>query len=127
MADTNNGGLYGSIVNDAFKLCVKKHKDYGPTNIDGAGILGILVRLGDKMARFRTIASSAGVTLDDSPEVARMKILAATNVKDKFEDDLLDLVNYGVIAIMWLIGAWGDDAEFMFGSGFHKGDSSEDA
>lgn len=64
-------------------LCAKQH-DYGHENINAFGIIGVAVRLSDKIARYGNLVGKA------SNKVSGETIL----------DTLVDMVGYGVISMM---------------------------
>ena len=45
--------LYAAV--ELVKLMDKKQQDYGPRNIDEFGILGVVVRMNDKMERIKNL------------------------------------------------------------------------
>lgn len=79
------------VLNRAFDLGVAKNADYGESNILKFGLIGILVRLGDKLARIQNLLSSQG-----SPNIKNEKI----------EDTLLDMINYSTYGQMLNDGIW---------------------
>jgi hypothetical protein len=77
---------------EAEKLLIKKHRDYGPSNIAGAPggpINGLRVRMHDKLARINHLVDS-GV----EPE------------NESLRDSFIDLANYSIIAMMVLDKQW---------------------
>ena len=77
---------------EAHDLLVRKHEDYGPTNIanaPGGAINGLRVRMHDKMARINHLFDNS---LDPKNESLR--------------DSFIDLANYSIIALMVLDGEW---------------------
>lgn len=82
----NERALNASI--EALDLLVKKQNDYGPKNImnaPGGPMMGLAVRLHDKVARLAHILSN--------------------NTEPNFEslrDTMLDISNYGLIGVMVL-------------------------
>lgn len=73
----------------AFALGVRKNHDYGINNIPEYGLIGLVVRLDDKLMRTMHL----------------MKVRA--EVKDeKIKDTLTDTVNYATFAIMLCNGKW---------------------
>jgi hypothetical protein len=73
-------------------LLLRKHRDYGPTNISrspGGPINGLRVRMWDKLARINNLVDN---NLEASNEPLR--------------DSFLDLANYAVIALMVLDNEW---------------------
>lgn len=77
-----DGGLYDEL----FKLMEDRHAKYGAGNISRRGVAGILVRLDDKLERLST------GTMDHADE--------------SYRDAWLDVVNYGLIALMVMDGVW---------------------
>ena len=75
-----------SVQTEAREVFERKNKDYGDA-FARYGPVGVLVRLGDKLARLQNISRN-GVTIDVQDESAR--------------DTLLDLHNYSAMAIMLL-------------------------
>ena len=74
------------------ELLLKKHRDYGPTNISrapGGAINGLRVRMHDKLARINHLTDS-GATPENEP------------LRDSFQD----LANYALIAMLVLDGHW---------------------
>jgi len=77
---------------EANDLLIKKHKDYGPTNIanaPGGALNGLRVRMHDKQARINHLIDNK---LDPKNESLR--------------DSFLDLANYAIIALMVLDEEW---------------------
>jgi hypothetical protein len=80
---------------EAEKLLLKKHKDYGPKNISGSpggAVNGLRVRIHDKLARINNLYDS-GVT----PE------------NESLRDSFIDMANYAIIALLVLDGEWDRD------------------
>jgi hypothetical protein len=80
------------VLDDAGNLLIKKHKDYGPSNISnapGGSLNGLRVRMHDKTARINHL-------IDNNAE--------PTN--ESLKDSFVDLLNYSAIAIMVLEGTW---------------------
>ena len=73
-------------------LLLRKHADYGPTNISlapGGAINGLRVRMHDKMARINHLVDNN-----------------ATPRNESLEDSFKDLANYAIIGLMVLRGQW---------------------
>jgi len=71
------------IQNEALELFIKKNIDYGDS-FAKYGVIGVLIRLQDKINRSLTISNN-GIHL----------------IKDeKIKDTLIDLLNYSAMAIM---------------------------
>lgn len=83
------------ILDAAGNLLLKKHKDYGPTNISkspGGSLNGLRVRMWDKTARLNHLIDSG-----------------ATPENESLRDSFIDLLNYSAIALMVLDGKWPND------------------
>lgn len=78
------------------ELLLRKHADYGPTNISqapGGALNGLVVRLWDKMARIRNLHSAFN----------------EDQVKPNYEsleDTFKDMANYAIIALLVMEGKW---------------------
>lgn len=73
---------------EALELLVKKQGDYGPkniTNAPGGPMMGLAVRLHDKVARLTHILTS-----NNEPNFESLR------------DTMLDIANYGLIGVMVL-------------------------
>jgi hypothetical protein len=80
------------VLDDAGNLLIKKHKDYGPSNISnapGGALNGLRVRMHDKTARINHL-------IDNNSEPQN----------ESLKDSFIDLLNYSAIAIMVLEGTW---------------------
>ena len=80
------------IMDSAGNLLIKKHKDYGPTNISrspGGPLNGLRVRMWDKTARINHLIDSG-----------------ATPENESLRDSFIDLLNYAAIAMMVIDGNW---------------------
>ena len=74
-----------TIQDEALTLFKKKNADYGDA-FATYGVVGVLVRMGDKISRLSSITKS-GITLVDN---------------ESLRDTLLDLHNYSAMAMMLL-------------------------
>ena len=74
-----------SIQNEGLELFKRKNQDYGDA-FAKYGVVGVLVRMGDKIARAQSI-STTSISLVDN---------------DSLRDTLIDLHNYSAMAIMLL-------------------------
>lgn len=74
-----------AVQNEALELFKKKNHDYGDAFAD-YDVVGVLVRLGDKVKRCQSI-SKTGIQLVDG---------------EKMRDTLIDMHNYAGMAIMLL-------------------------
>lgn len=80
------------VLDEAGNLLLKKHKDYGPTNISrspGGPLNGLRVRMHDKTARINHLIDNG-----------------ATPENESLKDSFIDLLNYAAIAIMVIEGKW---------------------
>lgn len=85
------------IFDGAGNLLLKKHRDYGPTNISlspGGPLNGLRVRMHDKTARINHLIDSG-----------------ATPENESLRDSFIDLLNYSAIALMVLDGVWPETPE----------------
>lgn len=83
-----------AVLDEAGELLLKKHSDYGPTNISrspGGPLNGLRVRMWDKMARINNLIDTG-----------------ATPENESLQDSFIDLLNYSAIAIMVLRNEWPD-------------------
>ena len=83
------------VLDDAGNLLIKKHKDYGPTNISlspGGPLNGLRVRMHDKTARINHLIDTG-----------------ATPENESLRDSFIDLLNYSAIALMVLDSKWPRD------------------
>jgi len=81
-----------NVLDGAGNLLLKKHRDYGPTNIAGAPggpLNGLRVRMWDKTARINHLIDSG-----------------ATPENESLRDSFIDLLNYSAIALLVLDGKW---------------------
>jgi hypothetical protein len=79
---------------EAELLLLKKHRDYGPTNISGApggALNGLRVRMHDKLARINHLMDNG-----------------ATPENESLRDSFIDLANYSIIALMVIDKHWPD-------------------
>lgn len=83
------------VLDGAGNLLLKKHKDYGPTNISlspGGPLNGLRVRMHDKTARINHLIDSG-----------------ATPENESLRDSFIDLLNYSAIALMVIDNKWPRD------------------
>jgi len=74
-----------AVQKEAFELFLKKNKDYGDA-FATYGPIGVLVRLGDKINRLKTITKTNITLVED----------------EKLRDTLIDLHNYSAMAVFLL-------------------------
>lgn len=77
--------MFKDIQNEGLELFKKKNQDYGNA-FALYGPVGVLVRMGDKIARLQSI-SNKGITLVNN---------------ESLRDTLIDLHNYSAMAVMLL-------------------------
>lgn len=90
MAQFRNDAL--EIYADALDVLVKKQIDYGPKNISnvpGGPMMGLAVRLHDKISRLANLLEN-----DIDPN------------NESIEDTFLDIANYGMIGLMITKEKW---------------------
>jgi len=76
---------FRAIQDEGFELFKKKNADYGDA-FAKYGAIGVLVRMGDKIARLQTITNNSITMVND----------------EKMRDTLIDLHNYAAMAAMLL-------------------------
>lgn len=82
---TNRFNQFQEIQNEGLNLFIKKNTDYGDAFAQ-YGVIGVLVRMNDKIQRFISV-SNTNISL----------------VKDEsLRDTLIDLHNYSIMALMLL-------------------------
>lgn len=84
-----------TVLDEAGNLLIRKHHDYGPTNISrspGGPLNGLRVRMWDKIARINNLIDNG-----------------ATPENESLRDSFIDLLNYSAIAIMVLEGKWPEE------------------
>ena len=97
------------VQTEAYKLFCKKNKDYGDAFAD-YGVVGVLVRLGDKVRRAQSISNN-GVSLVSG---------------ESLRDTLIDLHNYAAMGIMLLDNApFSEEVEMGEDSGGSDSDDSD--
>lgn len=95
--------IFEDIFKEAFDLLVERQRKYGPENISGQGLYGIITRIADdKISRVRTAMNG---------QVVNGKVvinpIEDREAEDTFEDALLDIANYALIALALKRGLWG--------------------
>lgn len=92
VSSTDFSASVEQVFDDAMKLLLRKHKDYGPKNISqspGGPLNGLRVRMHDKTARLNHLIDNGA-----KPE------------NESLMDTFVDLMNYSAIAILVLKGQW---------------------
>ena len=74
-----------NVQNEGLELFKRKNQDYGDAFAE-FGVIGVLVRMGDKIKRLQSIEQNKIALVDD----------------EKMRDTLIDLNNYSAMAIMLL-------------------------
>jgi len=95
--------VFEDIFQEALDLLIERQRKYGPDNIASQGIYGIITRIADdKISRVRTAMNgrvvNGKVTIDP---------ITDREAQDTFEDALLDIANYALIALALKRGLWG--------------------
>ena len=80
-----------TILDASFRIGVAKNRDYGTLNILRYGVIGIIVRINDKIERVSNLMKDGNV---------------AQVADEKIEDTLMDMVNYATYGIMLCNGIW---------------------
>ena len=79
------------VLDTSYQIGVAKNQDYGSVNILQYGVVGLIVRLGDKIARAINLLKEGSTQF-----VANEKV----------EDTIMDMVNYATYGIMLCNGVW---------------------
>lgn len=85
----NTGKRPDLITEEAFDLGKRKNRDYGSDNILLFGTAGIVVRIGDKLKRLKTLSTNKAEVVDE-----------------KIADTLMDVFNYAVYGYMLSNDIW---------------------
>lgn len=100
-------GTFSVIYSEALELLINRQRKYGPDNIQQQGLYGVITRIADdKLAR---VKQSLNGTLENGKLVLN-QIETRGNTgegDDSFEDALLDIANYALIALALHRGQWG--------------------
>ena len=75
---------YQSIQNELLETFIKKNNDYGSSNLDKYGKIGILIRLQDKISRYLNIS-------ENNIEI---------KVNETLDDTIKDLINYSYLFLI---------------------------
>lgn len=87
------------IVDVMYKIHTEKMSDYSPQNMLGTGEVGAIVRIWDKTARLMNLYGF-DITTGEYKGSKSPKF-------ESIEDNLTDLANYAIIALILLKGKWG--------------------
>ena len=101
---TSRNEQFRAVQQEGLDLFTRKNRDYGDAFAD-YGVVGVLVRMGDKIRRLQNI-SNTGVTLVED---------------ESFRDTLIDLHNYAAMAVLLL-----DSNENMDSSAEEKEEDDEE-
>lgn len=90
---------FKSILDGMYRVHLDKNADYSPMNILATGMVGLMTRIWDKVARLMNLT---GFNIQEGTygETKEPK-------NESVEDSLLDLANYAVIALILRRGKWG--------------------
>ena len=97
-----------SLLKDIYKgvnveyiaeLLIRKQKDYGPENIARFGIIGICIRLNDKVARLENLFMKSGS--DDFKNILNGAALNSVP-NETVVDTIIDIAGYCAIALMFI-------------------------
>ncbi len=72
------------------EIATQRHRKYGPENVKATGEIGLWVRIMDKMARISRAMTTGEYEFPD----------------EKFEDAMMDVVNYGRFWLMYRADQW---------------------
>lgn len=75
---------YKAIQEELFEIFVKKNNDYGNTNLDKFGKIGIMIRLQDKINRFINVSKNNINLVED----------------ETLDDTVKDLINYSYLFLI---------------------------
>lgn len=95
--------VFREIYAEAFALLSQRQAKYGDLNIQQLGLYGVLSRVAnDKVSR--VMKSMNGRIVDGK---VLLDPIEEEHVDEVFEDALLDIANYALIAIALKRGVWG--------------------
>lgn len=78
--------IVGSVSAEMQDLLSRKRRSYGPHNLTRFGLIGIVIRAGDKIERLATMTKDG---VDHNVD------------GDSMEDALKDLIGYGILGLMY--------------------------
>jgi hypothetical protein len=114
-------GTFAEIYSEALQILIDRQRKYGPENIREQGIFGIMTRIGnDKLERVRQCLNGSV----KNGRIALEPIDSGTEENDTFEDALIDIANYALIAVALHRGVWGRPLMDKFNN-FHDEDDFE--
>lgn len=80
---------YGLVLDDLMKMFLKKHKDYGKSNILSVGELGIAMRVTEKVERIKNLL---------------MKNAGVAPANESLEETWVDIAVYAILAVLHMRG-----------------------
>ena len=89
-----------------FKMFKRKQHDYGHANISEGGLIGVMWRANDKMARWKNLVRRALKDGWDGTSFARQGNVRPAVTSESLMDTLQDIADYGLIARLILNGSW---------------------
>lgn len=92
--------MFREIIEKMYQTHLDKNIDYSPYNINATGMIGLVTRLWDKMARIMNLYGFDIATGSYDKERQSKK-------DESIEDNLRDLSIYGIIAQIFRAGKWG--------------------
>lgn len=99
----NQVKAFREMVGGMYRLHLDKNADYSPANILGAGEIGVVTRIWDKVARLMNLT---GFKIDLKTKI---EFVAPKEPKNEpIQDSYYDLANYAVIGLLVKNGKWGN-------------------
>lgn len=93
---------YREILDASYQLHLKKNRDYSPANVAGAGEIGVVVRMWDKMARLMNLTGFRIEIVSSKFEVPQTR-----PANESIDDTYLDIMGYSILAQLMRKGVWG--------------------
>lgn len=94
--------MFREIAFKAYRVHLKKNADYSPVNILGAGEIGLMTRLWDKVARLMNLH---GFYLHMNAPASYVGVRNPEN--ESIEDSFMDACVYSIIGLILRSGKWG--------------------
>lgn len=93
--------VLSGTLNRLYRVMLKKNADYGTGNIALTGLIGVIVRMSDKMSRLLNLQGFKFNITDTSYN-------GETDAQNEAVDDtLLDMAGYALIGMLVKMGVWG--------------------